>query len=45
VECRDIALACKDGVRKDQAYLELKLLKDVKANKKGFYISTSVAKE
>ena len=45
VEYRDIAWACKDGVRKGKAHLELKLLRDVKANKKkSLHISTSVAK-
>lgn len=42
---RDSAWACKDGVRKDKTHLELKLLRDVKANKKVSSISTSEAKE
>lgn len=44
MEYRYIAWACKDEVRKDKTHLELKLLRDMKANKKVSSISTSVAK-
>ena len=33
-------LACRDGVRKAKACLELNLLRDAKGNKKGFYINS-----
>ncbi|KAK4829113.1 hypothetical protein QYF61_002151 [Mycteria americana] len=36
-EHRDIALLCRDGVRKAKAWLEMNLARDAKNNKKGFY--------
>ena len=38
-EYRDTVQLCRDGVRKAKAHLELNLARDVKGNKKGFYIS------
>ena len=36
-EYRDTVQVCSDGVRYAKAYLELKLVRDVKGSKKGFY--------
>ena len=36
-DCKNLAKACRDAVRKAKAQLELKLARDVKNNKKGFF--------
>jgi len=44
-EYRSVVRACRDATRKAKAHLELKLARDIKNNKKGFfnYISCSGA--
>ena len=36
-ENRDATRACREGIRKAKAQMELNLMRDVKNNKKGFY--------
>jgi len=36
-EYRNVVRACRDATRKARAHLELKLARDVKNNKKGFF--------
>ncbi|GAB0197889.1 mitochondrial enolase superfamily member 1 [Grus japonensis] len=36
-EYRDVVRECRDATRKAKAYLEIKLVRDVKDNKKGFF--------
>ena len=36
-EYRNVIRACRDATRKAKAHLELKLARDVKNNKKGFF--------
>ena len=36
-EYRNVVRACRDATRKAKAYLELKLARDVKNNKKSFF--------
>ena len=36
-EYRNVVRACRDAMRKAKAHLELKLARDVKNNKKGFF--------
>jgi len=36
-EYRNVVRACRDATRKAKAHLELKLARDVKNNKKGFF--------
>jgi len=40
-EYRNVARACREATRKAKAHLELKLARDVKNNKKGFFIYIS----
>jgi len=40
-EYRNVVRACRDATRKAKAHLELKLARDVKNNKKGFFNSIS----
>jgi len=44
-EYRNVVRACRDAMRKPKAHLELKLARDVKNNKKGFFNYISSKRE
>lgn len=41
----DTVQVCRDGVRKGEAHLELNVVRDMKGNKKGFYMHTRSKKK
>lgn len=40
-ECKNVVSACRDAIRKAKACLQLKIAKEVKDNKKGFFNNIS----
>lgn len=44
-ENRDTVQACRDGVWKAKAHLELNLMSDMKGNQKGFYECVSMERK